>query len=301
VTAVARAGIAQPARPRGRLVAAELLKVRSTPAGLLFAAGFAILSALTVGFGWASNNAALHPSLADYPAGPGRNEVLAQAASDRTVSGAARLAASMMTSGQFLLVLIVLLFGVHIVTSEYSSRTMTATFLAEPRRSQVMLAKVVVCCLFGGAAWAVATVLDGVATPFFLTAEHLPASAFGSPAVTRAVLMGLLAYVLWALFGLGLGALLRNQVVASVAAIGIYVVGIAVVDLIVHLLHDAFHAPWLLGLLVLAPAEASNAMITAGTAFPGAPPWWAGGLVLAGYGLALTVAGSIAISRSDIA
>jgi hypothetical protein len=37
-----------------------------------------------------------------------------------------------------------------------------------------MLAKVIVCALFGVAFWAIATVLDGVATPFFLAAEHLP-------------------------------------------------------------------------------------------------------------------------------
>ena len=159
----------------------------------------------------------------------------------------------------------------------------------------------IVCGLFGAAFWAIATMLDGVATPLFLAAEHLPSSAFSSPVVVRAALMGLLAYMLWALFGLGLGAVVRNQIVAAVAAIGIYAGGVVVVDLVIHLLYDAFHASWLLSLLVLAPAEASNAMITAGKAFPDAPPWWVGGLVLAGYGVALTAAGGISIRRSDIA
>lgn len=286
--------------PRTRLVAAEILKIRTTSAWWLFAGGFTAVSALTLAFGWASNHNVLHPSLSDYPAGASRNAVIAQAAAARTAFGAAARATSMMTSGQFLLVLITLMLGVHVATNEYSARTMTSTFLVEPRRSRVMLAKMIGSCLFAAAFWAIATVLDGVATPFFLAAEHLPSSAFGSSAVVRAVLMGLLAFVLWALFGLGLGAVLRNQVVAVVAAIAIYAGGFVVVELIVHVLYDAFHASWLLSLAVLAPAQASNVMITAGKAFPDAPPWWVGGLVLGAYGVALAAVGAASISRSDV-
>jgi ABC-type transport system involved in multi-copper enzyme maturation permease subunit len=286
---------------RGRLVAAEILKIRTTRAWWLFAGSFTLASALAAVGGWESSNSVLHPTLSDYPAGASRDAVIAQAVSARTASGAAELAASMMTSGQFLLLLITLLLGVHVATSEYSARTVTSTFLAEPRRSRVVLAKVIVSVLFGVAFWAIATVLDGVATPFFLTAEHLPASAFSSPAVLRADAMGLLAFVLWALFGLGLGAALRSQVIAVAAAIAAYAGGFLAVELTTHLLYGAFHAPWLLSLAVLAPAQASSVMITAGRAFPHAPPWWAGALVLAGYGMALTALGTASVSRSDVA
>ena len=286
---------------RARLVAAEVLKVRTTPAWWLFTGGFALASALAVAFGWASSNGTLHPPLADYPAGADRDAVITQAALARTPPGAAALVASMMTSGQFLLVLIILLLGVHVATSEYTARTMSSTFLAEPRRSRVVLAKVIVSGLFGAAFWAIATAADGVATPFFLAAEHLPRSAFSSPVVLRAALTGLPAFVLWALFGLGLGAVLRSQVVAVAAAIAVYAGGVVAVELITHLLYGAFHAPWLLSLAVLAPAQASNVMITAGKAFPHAPPWWTGGLVLAGYGAALAAFGAASLSRSDVA
>jgi ABC-2 type transport system permease protein len=284
---------------RARLVAAEVLKIRTTRAWWLFAGGFTLLGALALALSWASNNNVLHPTLPDYPAGASRNAVIAQAASARTASGAQALATSMMTSGQFLLVLIALMLGVHVAASEYHARTMTSTFLVEPRRFRVVLAKVIVSGLFGVAFWAIATVLDGVATPVFLAAEHLPASAFSSLVVVRAVAMGLLAFVLWALFGLGLGAVLRNQVAAVVAAIAVYAGGFVVVELITRLLYDAFHASWLLSLAVLAPAQASNVMITAGKAFPDAPPWWAGALVLAGYGVALAAFGAASTSRSD--
>lgn len=300
MNATAAAGPAGSMAP-ARLVAAEVLKIRTTRAWWLFAGGFTLAVALAAAFGWAMSNNVLHPSLPDYPAGASRDAVIARAASARTTPGAAALAASMMTSGQFLLVLITLMLGVHVATSEYSARTVTSTFLVEPRRSLVVLAKVIVCALSGAAFWAIATVLDGAAMRFFLAAEHLPPSAFGSPAVVRTVLTGLPAFVLWALFGLGLGAVLRSQVAAVTAAIAVYAGGAAVAELITRLLYDAFHAPWLLSLAVLAPAQASNVMTTAGRAFQDAPPWWAGGLVLAGYGVALAAFGAVSVSRSDVA
>ena len=287
-------------RRRLRLIAAEVLKIRTTRAWWLFVGGGTLLSVLSAAFSWESNNSVLHPTLSDYPAGTGRNAVIAQAALARTTAGAVSRAASMMTSGQVLLVLITLMLGVHVATNEYGARTMTATFLVEPHRSRVVLAKMAVSGLFGAAFWAIATAVDGLATPFFLSAEHLPAAALGSPTVVRAVLMELLALVLWALFGLGLGAVLRNQVVAVVAAIAVYAGGFLVIELIIHLLFYAFHAQWLLGLAVLAPAQAANVMITTGQAFQDAPAWWAGGLVLAGYGVALTAIGAARVSRCDV-
>jgi hypothetical protein len=276
------------------------MKVRTTRAWWLFLGGFVALSALTLLGSWAGKHSVLYPPLPDYP-DSGRAAVLAQAAQARTASGSAAMAASMMTSGQFILVLVTLMLGVHVVTNEFAARTMTPTFLVTPRRGLVIVAKLVTAAAFGVAFWAITTLLDGVVTPIFLATQHLPSSAFGSSDVVRAVLMGLLAYMLWALFGLGLGAVLRNQVIAVVAAIAIYAGGFVVVELIVHLLYDAWHASWLLGAAVLAPAEASNVMITAGKAFPHAPPWWVGALVMAGYGVALAVAGAAVIRRTDVA
>lgn len=283
-----------------RLVAAEVLKIRTTRAWWLFVGGFTVVSVLTAVFGWSQNANVLHPPLADYPVGAGRDAVVARAAAARTASGAAALATDMMASGQFLLVLVALMLGVHVATNEYSARTMTTTFLAEPRRPCVVLAKLVVSAGFGAAFWAIATVLHGVTIPFFLAAEHLPSSAFGASSVVRTVLTGLVAFVLWALFGLGLGAVLRHQVAAVATAVAVYAGGFVVVELVVHLLDDAFHASWLLGLAVLAPAQASNVLVSAGRAFPGAPPWWVGGLVLAGYGFGLAALGAVSIGRSDV-
>lgn len=282
-----------------RLVSAEVMKIRTTRAWWVFLGGFAVISALAAVNNWAGNHSQLYPPLSNYPDSE-RAAVLASAAQARTASGSAAMAASMMTSGQFLLVLITLMLGVHVVTSEFASRTMTATFLSEPRRGRVIRAKLAMAAVSGMAFWVIATALDGAVTPAFLSTQDLPMSALWSPDVARAVLMGLLAYVLWALLGLGLGAVLHHQVVAVVAGIAIYAGGFAVAELVVNLLSNAWHAPWLLGLAVLAPAEASNVMITAGQAFPHAPPWWVGALVLAGWSLVLAAAGAMSIRRSDV-
>jgi ABC-2 type transport system permease protein len=291
--------VSRPAELRTRLVFAEIMKIRTTPAWLLFGGGFTIAAALAILWNWEVNHRTLYPSLADY-SGNGRAAVLAQAAAARTSSGAAAMAASMMTSGQFLLVLITLLLGVHLVTGEFAARTMASTFLVTPRRGLVIAAKLVTAAALGLLFWAITTALDGVGAPLFLAAQHLPASALLSSGVFRAVLMGLLAYLFWALFGLGLGAVVRNPVIAVVAVIAIYAGGFAVVELIVHLLYLATRATWLLSLAVLAPAQASNVMITSGPAFPHAPPWWAGALVMAGYAAVLATCGVVRMARFDV-
>jgi len=49
-----------------------------------------------------------------------------------------------------------------------------------------------------------------------------------------------------------------------------------------------------------APAAASQVMITSGRAFPHAPPQWVGAVIMAGYGLALTMIGTVQLRRRDV-
>ena len=56
----------------------------------------------------------------------------------------------------------------------------------------------------------------------------------------------------------------------------------------------------MLGAPVIAPAVASEVMITSGPAFPGAPPAWVGGVILTGYTAALVVGGIALTRRRDV-
>jgi len=142
--------------------------------------------------------------------------------------------------------------------------------------------------------WLAGTVIAAVATPLFLYSQHLSTSLAGW-AVARSVLLNLLAYVAWGVFGLGLGAVLRSQIVSVIAAIAVYA-GSFGTELVFTALYNFFHQGWMLGAPVIGPAVASEVMTTSGPAFPYAPPGWVGGVIMIGYTLAL-VAGGIALTK----
>lgn len=277
------------------LVNAEFMKIRTTRAWWLFLLGFTLLTAAALTSNAFSHHYQLYPQqdLAD------RAQALAQAAQARTQAGAAAIAASMMTSGQFLSFLISLMLGIQVATSEYAQRIATTTFVTVPRRASVVRAKLAVAACCGALFWLIAVIIDGLVTSVFLQSQHLSTSLAGWT-VVRSVLLSLLAFVLWALFGLGLGALIRSQVAAVVVAIAIYAGGYAVVELVFHALYDLTHQGWILAAPVLAPAVASSVMITPGQAFPHAPPQWAGAAVMAGYALILAAAGIQQTLRRDV-
>ncbi|MFI7544306.1 ABC transporter permease subunit [Actinoplanes sp. NPDC049599] len=110
--------------------------------------------------------------------------------------------------------------GVLVITNEYSSGLIRTTFAAVPRRTPVFWGKAVVL------AAAIFTLgLPAVFSAFLtgqsvLSAEHLDTS-LGEPGVVRAVVGGALYLVVVALFGLGLGAIIRHTAggVAAVIAL----------------------------------------------------------------------------------
>ena len=201
----------------------------------------------------------------------------------------------MMTSGQQFGVLFALLLGVLVVTSEFANQTAAVTFVTVPRRAMVITAKVAAAACCGALFWLVGTVIAAVTTPLFLYSQHVSTSLAGW-IVVRSVLLNLLAFVAWAVFGLGLGAVLRSQVASVVAAIVVYAGSFGAGTR----LHRALQ-PLPPGLATRRrrssrPAVASKVMITSGQAFPYAPPGWVGGVIMIGYTVAL-VAGGIALTK----
>jgi ABC-2 type transport system permease protein len=281
--------------PRPRLVGAEIMKLRTTRAWWLFLGGFTLATALALTINAFSEHYQLYPQQDVVD----RARALAQAAQSRTAAGAGALAARMMTSGQSFTVLFALLLGIHAVTSEHVNRTLTGTFLAVPRRERVVMAKLAAVTSVGALCWLIATAAGGVTTPVFLSSQHLSAPVVTS-AVARSAALSLAAFILWAAFGLGLGAVIRSQAVAIVAGLACFAGGFAAVALVSQLAYQLVHQDWLLGARVIAPAVASQVMITTGRAFPHAPPQWVGAVIMAGYGLALTMIGTVQLRRRDV-
>jgi ABC-2 type transport system permease protein len=274
-----------------RLIRAEIMKIRTTNTWWLFLIGFTVFTALAL----TSNGFSHHYQLYPQQDTSGRAQALAQAAQARTPAGVAAIAASMMTSGQFLGVLFAMFLGVLLMTNEFAHQTAMATFLTVPRRALVIMAKLTAAACFGALFWLISTVINGITTPLYLHSQHVSTAMTGW-IVVRSVLLNLLAFVIWAIFGLGLGTLIRSQVTAVVVGVAVYLGGFAAVELIFHGIYYFYRQGWVLGGPVIAPAVASNVMITPGRAFPHAPPQWAGLVIMAGYALLLAAAG-IALTR----
>jgi ABC-type transport system involved in multi-copper enzyme maturation permease subunit len=278
-----------------RLIRAEIAKIRTTKTWWLLALGIVAFTALAF-----TSNAFQHHFELFPPAGARDDGDNADAiAIAHTPAGLAKIAADMMTSGQFFGLLLAMIMGILVITNEFFHQTATTTFMTSPHRTTVVLAKAVAAILFGGLFWLVATVLDLIATPIYLNSQHVSVS-ITQWTVIQSVLLNLLAFAVWAIFGMGLGTLIRSQIGSVVTGMALYLLGTAAVVILFNILHNLIHGDWVLTAQVIAPAIASGVMITPGQAFPHAPPQWVGGAVLIGYAVVTGFVGILIMRRRDI-
>ncbi|MBT8225702.1 MAG: ABC transporter permease subunit [Dactylosporangium sp.] len=217
-----------------------------------------------------------------------------------SAAGLARLAAGLYTSGQFLGLMIVMLVGVILVTGEYAQRTAAITFLATPRRGSVIVAKLVAAVACGVVAWACTAAVSIPAGVFVLRGEHVPDS-LGRGDVTRSLALNLLAFAVWAVLGVGLGALFRSQLAAVVTGTVLYLVGSNVAMVVLEVVRRfLIKEDWVETAQVVIPAIASQIMTTPGRLSPHAPEPWAGAAVLLGYGIIASTVGIMFIQKRDI-
>jgi ABC-2 type transport system permease protein len=291
-----------------RLVHAEIFKLRTTSTGKLFAAGTVLSTAVLFVVDAVSANSLLKPFdqfVALETHGHGDRippDFLAHLRDDWQLGhSAVTQAATLYTSGQLLGVLLACLLGIVLITSEYHQQTATTTFLQTPRRSRVVAGKLATAVLTAALAWLVSTVLSVVAGAIFLHQEGY-GSQLGHWGVLRAILLNLAAYAIWAVFGVGFGALIRNQLGATVSATVLYLVGASAAATVFGLLHTyVIDKDWVLTLQVIVPQVASTVMISPTRTFAQSPAQWVGAAVLVAYGIAAGVVGTWVLRRRDIA
>jgi ABC-2 type transport system permease protein len=180
-----------------------------------------------------------------------------------------------------------LILGIIGMTQEYRHRTATPTFLTTPRRGQVVVAKL--------AAYALASALFAllvVTVNYVVVAIH--AGARGAAPALDADSLGTLArsglaLIIYAVIGVGIGALLRNQVGAIVGGL----VYLLVIEPIIR------QIPATSGAYKWMPGGALEAL-TATFQGPALLEPWQGGLLLLGYGLFAAVLGTFLAVRRDI-
>ncbi|KOX03957.1 ABC transporter permease [Micromonospora profundi] len=271
------------------LVRSELLKIRTTNTWWVFALISLPLWALTLLINWLQTDVLASEEFGEVPAD--QVDTLTAAASPDALSS------NLFTTGQFFGLLIVMLLGIIVVTSEFFHQTVTTTFLTNPHRTAVMTAKLVAASVLALLFWLVTTAFNLVAGSLVLNSVGL-GSQLGNDAAWRAIGLNLLAYLLWAVFGVGIGVLIRSQIGATVTGILLYLGGSIGAIVVISIL-AARWGDWINNLQLLVPSLASSLMVT-GADIPGNPPRWAGAAVLIGYAVVTGLVGTLLMRRRDI-
>lgn len=180
-----------------------------------------------------------------------------------------------------------LILGIIGMTQEYRHRTATPTFLATPRRGRVVVAK-----LLAYAAASAAFALVVVAVNYVVVAIHAGARG-AAPALDaeNAAVLGrsALALIIYAVIGVGIGALLKNQVGAIVGGL----VYLFVIEPVIRSI------PATAGAYKWMPGGALEAL-TATFEGPELLAGWQGALLLIGYGLLAALLGTLLAVRRDV-
>ncbi|MCW2683405.1 MAG: family transporter protein [Blastococcus sp.] len=180
-----------------------------------------------------------------------------------------------------------LILGIIGMTQEYRHRTATPTFLTTPRRWLVVVAKLLAYALVS-----VPLAVVVLATNVLVVAIYAGARG-AAPSLTGDNLEVLatsgVALVIYALIGVGIGALVRNQVGAIVG-------GLVYLFLIEGLIRSI---PATSGAYKWLPGGALEAM-TATFQGPDLLGAWQGGALLVGYGLVAALLGIAFAVRRDV-
>jgi ABC-2 type transport system permease protein len=180
--------------------------------------------------------------------------------------------------------------GLLAMTDEYASGTIRTSLAAVPSRPRLLAAKAAVLALvalIAGEAVTFATFLAGQAV---LRSGKAPHASLGEPGVLRAVALSGAYLALLALFGLGLGAVIRSSAGAVAAYAGIVIVlPLLLAAAPGHVARFLPGSGLTSSVAAVIPQAASHAL----------PPGWDGLLVMAGYAAATLLAGGALFSRRD--
>jgi ABC-2 type transport system permease protein len=182
---------------------------------------------------------------------------------------------------------LLLILGVIGMTQEYRHRTATPTFLTTPRRGRVVVAKLIAYAL-AAVPIALLVIITNV-----LVVEIYAGARGDAPPLNADNLQTLgsagLVLVVFAVIGVGIGALLRNQVGAIVGSL-VYLYVVEPIVAGISAIQGAYK--WLPGGAVQA--------VTSDFQAPELLAPWQGGLLLLGYGLLAALLGTFLAVRRDV-
>ncbi len=180
--------------------------------------------------------------------------------------------------------------GVLVISAEYSTGMIRASFTAVPRRLPVLWAKTMVF-----AAVTFVLMLPAVLLAFFLSqtifrSHHILEISFTHPGVARTVIGGAVFLALIGVFALGLGAIVRNTAGGIAVFAGILFVVPPLLLLLPSSWQDAI-SPYL-------PSSAGDSILTLAPSGNSLSPW-GGFFVLLGYAAAAIAVAAVLLRRRD--
>ena len=205
-------------------------------------------------------------------------------------------------SGLFPAMIVAGILGVLVLTREFSGGTIESTLTANPRRGMVLMAKGLALALL---TWLAAQV--GLLLSWMLAALLLPGKSGALPAYQPGLALidllgGPLMLVLFALMGLGLGALSRSKA----GGIGLFLGLTVILPLMLGLMRGLIpHAGWLQALFSLTTTSLLGAFLSdlGGASEAGIgwwPTWWQAGLIMLVWTALCCALGTLVFRRTDI-
>lgn len=183
-------------------------------------------------------------------------------------------------------VLVFLVIGVLSVSTEVRHGTIDWTFLATPDRWRVLTSKIAAVVLLSFVyLLAMSALLVGLTAVVFAR-QGIPFAAVVNAEILAVLAGVMLGLPLYAALGVGLGALIPNQIASLMIPLAWV--------LVVETLLPSFGLMWLMAWM---PGGATASL--GRSDLPGLLPMWAGALLMIGYAAAAVAAGGTAITRRD--
>lgn len=191
-----------------------------------------------------------------------------------------------------------LLIGALATTGEFKHKTLTPTFLANPRRGQVLATKSVSSLGIGAVYGAIALVASVGAGAIALSAFGVD-TALGETDTWALIGRSVLAMALWAAIGVGVGVVIPSQVGAIITVLAFT----QFVEPLLRVAASFSDVTAAIGRFL--PGAASDGLVGASIFTMSAPgveslDWWQGGLVLLGYAVLLALVGYLTSWRRDV-
>lgn len=185
--------------------------------------------------------------------------------------------------------LAIAVLGVLVITGEYSTGMIRATFIAVPRRLPVMWAKLVVYAAVSFVLMVPSVLVGFFASQAILNRHHILQTAFSAPGVTRSVLGGAVYVMLVGIFALGIGSIVRNTAGGIATFAGIFFV--------IPPLMNLLPTNWNNAITKYLPSEAGRQLFSLHPGAHSLSPL-AGGVLFVGYcALAIAIAAVLLVRR----